>query len=197
MGGKFYEEYRKSDNLQEIEDFVKYLSENSVVFFGWQRRADGRRVLYRFKMGEINPREPEVKLTCVDEEINKLELNPEQKLYTYTDSQRYVAELDIVYQGEKHLFVLPPDLMFIKDQRKVPRITLNSESCFVKFTKDKKEFDLPIADISETGMAFYVNKKIAKFFNYPKHEPMILKIPVFKLTDMLFVIVKVCKSYVQ
>ena len=109
------EKYEKTDSLYEVESFLKYLVNNRVVFNGWQRVGD-EHIRFKLFMEELNPYEPEIRIEVTHEspvkDLNML--NKHLPLYLYTESEKYVAEVEIVYVGKHHFFIMPPHKMLVK-----------------------------------------------------------------------------------
>ncbi len=175
------EEYKKTDCLYEVEDFLKYLVKNRVVFNGWQKRSNGSRKEYKLFIEEINPYEPEIRvvLTHDSPEADLATLDKDNPLYVYTDSKKYIAEVKIVYVSKQHFFIMPPVQLVVKKQKKVPRIILN-EDCRDKrqidFIKNKKAFTLSLLDVSSTGLGMLVSSSKLKYFKYENDTIHITKL---------------------
>ena len=90
----------------------------------------------------MNPKlEIEVTHESPVKELSKL--NQHLPLYLYTESEKYVAEVEIVYVAKHHFFIMPPHKMLVKKNRKVPRIRIDEKTFQNKeitMVKDKKVF---------------------------------------------------------
>lgn len=164
------EKYEKTDSLCEVEKFLKYLVNNRMVFNGWQRVGE-EHIQFKLFMEEINPYEPEIRIEVTNEspvkELSKL--NQDLPLYLYTESKKYVAEVEIVYVAKHHFFIMPPHKMLVKKNRKVPRIRIDEKTFQKKeltIMKDNKSFQGSLIDISETGIGLFISKEKAKYFRY-------------------------------
>lgn len=176
MNYKTVEEYQKHGSPIEIEKFLNYLTKNNIKINCWQKSPTGQRIITQFYMDPLNPLEPEIRITPANKDFDCHLFNKIGPLYLYTDSKKYVTEMKIVYVAKRHLIVMPPDYLHIKCQRKVPRISTTGQNLIVNFKKNKREYEFPILDISNTGMAFKIDKSSFKYFCYPGDELIINKI---------------------
>lgn len=173
------EEYQKTFSGEKIDEFLGFLINQKITFNAWLKDEKGERITYRLKIdGERNPYEPEIKVILGNDSQQKdfSKMGDVQNLYIHTDSKRYVCEVQVVYRGDEHLFILPPDALFVKEQRRVPRIQLRPDEKQVQFIKDKKEYIFSLIDISQTGMAFSIPPAKAKIFSYAHDNIQIFKI---------------------
>lgn len=186
---KLVKQYRKSENLLEIEEYVGNLNRKHYRLLAWQKLPQDKKVSHIVTLGALDPKDKEIKLFPADPPEKITDFNIQYPLYIHTENNRVVMEVKIAYIGPQlnHVFVHTPDALYLWEQKRVPRIQIQAkkEATLVTFTKQKKTFELPLIDISSKGMAFQITPLPAKYFNYVNDEIIISKIFNHKLEESI------------
>lgn len=167
MNYKVVQEYIKSFSPIEIEKLLNFLSRNQILFNCWQKNGHAKRIVQGFYMDKLNPVEPEIRIYPSNDSFNCKEFDKNGPLYAYTDEQKFVTEFEIVYIAKKHIIVMPPEYVYKKSSKKIPRIDTFNKDINIFFEKSSKEFEFPVLNISNTGISFIIDRANYKYFCYP------------------------------
>lgn len=163
-------EYRRTTSVDEIKGFLYNISSTSAPITIWQTTINSQRLVVNTKFEINNPSQREIRVVPFGNKIDMALFDSTKPLNFFSKAHGTVGKVDIIYAGSRHLFVNAPAKMYVSEKRTTPRALFPEQDTPVLLVKQNQNYEFPLIDLSNDGMAFMIPHGPAKIFRYAQDE---------------------------